>query len=63
VTGRLSTEHLMNSGLVVLKGIPASQLLPDPLHAMALENKLEMAKMEVRQTYKMLDMSEKRVDD
>lgn len=50
-------------GLVVLDKIPASQLLPDPLHAMALENKLEMAKLEIRQAYKMLDMSEKRVDD
>lgn len=41
-------------GRVVLNQIPAIKLLEDPLQAMALEHKLEMANMEIRQAHEML---------
>ena len=49
--------------LVVAEKMPAQSLFDDDLQVMALENKLEIAKMEVRQTQRMLTLTQQTSTD
>jgi hypothetical protein len=51
-------KELEMYALVIKKQAPIESLFQDKLQIMALENKLEVAQMEIRQAYKMLDLSE-----
>jgi hypothetical protein len=52
-------KTLQEYALVVSEKAPPESLLDDKLQIIALENKLEIANMEVRQTYQLLALSER----
>ncbi len=50
-------ETLQNYGKVVIGKLPAKEFLDDPFEVMRLENQLEIAKMQLKQTEKLLNLS------